>query len=196
MFLWMKINRGARHLPPPLFWFRIRKWDHSFVHDCVRLFLFVQLVLFFLSQDWWHAIPTFLILDSKMDSIVCISFVHDYIHLFSFVYLLLFFLPLRKGRGTCYPLFFWFWIWKSAQSFVFFYYIIVYVFFRLYTYYFSNFSWRGWGHAIPSFSDFGFENRLNRLYFVSTWLYTFFSFFVRTPLLSLSILHCISSIHV
>ncbi len=50
----------------------------SFVHDCIQLFSFVHLLLFFLSQGGWgHAIPPFLILDSKMDSIVCTSFVHD-----------------------------------------------------------------------------------------------------------------------
>ncbi len=34
--------------------------------------------------------------------------------------------------------------------------------------------------ASPPFSDFGFENELNRLYFVCTRLYTYF--FVCTPL--------------
>ncbi len=73
----------------------------SFVHDCIRLFSFVQLLLFFLCQGGWgHAIPPFLILDSKMGSIVFTSFVHDYIPLFSFVHLLLFFLPRGGGRGT------------------------------------------------------------------------------------------------
>ncbi len=38
--------------------------------------------------SWGHAIPPFLISDSKMGSIVCISLVHDYIRLFSFVHLL------------------------------------------------------------------------------------------------------------
>ncbi len=67
---------------------------------------------------------------------------------------------------------FWFWIRKWAQSFVLRLYTIIYVFFRLYTSYFSSSpSGGGWGHAIP-FSDFGFENGLNRLYFVCTRLYT------------------------
>ncbi len=96
-------------------------------------FSFVRLLLFYLSLGREHAIPPFLILDSKMGSIICISLVHDCIHLFSFVNLL----------------------------------------------FFTSF-WKGWGHAIPSFSDFGFENRLNRLYFVTTWLFT--SFFVCPPL--------------
>ncbi len=93
----------------------------------VCLFSFVHLLLFFLSQgSWGHAIPPFLILDSKMDWIGCIpiSFVHDCIPLFSFVHLLLFFL------------------WGG-----------------------------GWGTCYPSFSDFGFQNGLDRLYFVCTWLY-------------------------
>ncbi len=44
---------------------------------------------------------------------------------------------------------------------------------------------RGMLPAPSIFSDFRFENGLNRLYFVSTWLYT--SFFICTPLLSLTI---------
>ncbi len=65
----------------------------SFLHDCIQLFSFVHLLLFFLSRmGGGHAIPPFLILDSKMDSIVCISFVYDCIQLFSFVHLILFYL--------------------------------------------------------------------------------------------------------
>ncbi len=86
----------------------------------------------------------FLILDSKMGSIVCIPLVHD---------------------------------------------------FRLYTsHFFFYLSLKGLGTCYLSLSDFGFENGLNRLYFVTTWLYT--SFFVCTSLFSLTILRCISSIHV
>ncbi len=51
-----------------------------------------------------------------------------------------------------------------------------YVFFLLYTSYFSSLC-GGWGGLLtcyPPFSDFGFENRLNSLYFISTRLYVFF----------------------
>ncbi len=132
-----------------------------FVHDCIRLFSFVHLLLFYLP--WWgwergHATlfdfgfenglnrlymivyvcrpltflplpggglgtcnPPFLILDSKMDSIVYISFVHDCIQLFSFIHLILFYL-----------------------------------------------SW-GWGAVdMLHFFDFGFESGFNRLYFDCT----------------------------
>ncbi len=112
-----------------------------------------------------------------MDPIVCISLVNDCTCLFSFVHLLY----LSREAGDILSPLFWFWIRKWVQSFVFRYYMIVYVFFHLYTsYFFPTFSWRGWGHAIHSFSDLGFENGPNRLYFVSTWLYM--SFFVCTPL--------------
>ncbi len=216
--------------------------------------------------------PPFLILDSKIGSIICTSFVHDCIRLFSFVHLLLFFLPWRgeravdtlshfsdfgfengfsrfnfvctwlyttffvctsqtflppTGGGWGHATLFWFWYRKWAQSFVLCLYTIVCIFFRLCTFYFSSFFERGregdilsspflildskmgsvvcislvhhyirlfsyvhlllfylslggWGHAMSSFSDFGFENGPNRLYFISTWLYT--SFFVCTPL--------------
>ncbi len=46
-------------------------------------------------------------------------------------------------------------------------YTIVYLFFRLYTSYFSS-SPMGAGDMLSPFSDFGFENGLNRLYFVCT----------------------------
>ncbi len=57
---------------------------------------------YFSTSPWWgwgHAIPPFLISDSKMGSIVCISLLHDCIHLFSFVHFLFFFLPLPEEAG-------------------------------------------------------------------------------------------------
>ncbi len=59
----------------------------SFAHDCVRLFSFVHLLLFFLpfyEGAWDMLSPPFLILDSKMGSIVCISLLHNCIRLFPF----------------------------------------------------------------------------------------------------------------
>ncbi len=88
----------------------------SFVHDCIQLFSFVHLskdyktthlILFYLpwgGEGWLGTCYTFLILDSKMGSIVCTSFVYDCIRLFSFVHLLLFFLS-QAELGTCYPSF-------------------------------------------------------------------------------------------
>ncbi len=75
------------------------------------------------------------------------------------------------GAGNMlYPLF-WFWIRKWTQSFVFRLYMIVYSFFRLHTSYFST-SPGGGGGRMLHFFYFGFENELNLLYFVCTWLYT------------------------
>ncbi len=107
---------------------------------CTRLYTYffvcTPLTFLLLLGGWGHAIPPFLILDSKMGSIVCTSFVYNCIRLFSsFVHLLLFFLSWRGERAGD----------------------------MLY---------------IP-FSDFGFENGLNHLYFVCTWLYT--AFFVCIP---------------
>ncbi len=151
----------------------------SFVHDCIPLFSFVHLLLFFLSRGvgLGTCYPPFLILDSKMESIVCISFVQDYIQLFSFVHLILFFLSWGRG-GWVHATLFWFWIRKWAQSFVLRLYMIVCVSFRLYISYFSS-SPRWAGDMLFPFSDFGFDSGLNRLYFLCTWLYT--SFFVCTP---------------
>ncbi len=116
-----------------------------------------------------------------MGPIVCISLVHDCIRLFSFVHLLLFYLSLGGGRlWSCYPpfsdvefenglnrLYF-----VSTWLYTSFFICTPFTFFYLFL--------KDRGHAIPSFSDFGFENGLNRLYFVSTRFYT--SFFVCTPL--------------
>ncbi len=73
----------------------------SLVHDCIiRLFSFVHLWLFYLSLgEWGYAIPTFLILDSKMGLIVCTLLVHDGIRLFLFVHLWLFYLSTGRGAG-------------------------------------------------------------------------------------------------
>ncbi len=70
------------------------------VHDCIGVFLFVHLLLFYLSHGGGMGTPypPFLILDSKMGSIVCISLVLDCIRLFSFVHLLLFYLS--QGGGA------------------------------------------------------------------------------------------------
>ncbi len=62
---------------------------------------------------------------------------------------------------------FWFRIRKWAQSFVLRLYTIVCLFFRLYTSYFSI-SPVGGGGDMLHFFDFGFENGVNRLYFVCT----------------------------
>ncbi len=87
----------------------------------IRLFSFIHLFTYLPlpgggAGDMLSA--PFLILDSKMGSIVCISLVHDCIHLFSFVYLLLSTSPRMMGFEHAVPLF-WFWIRKWAQSFVF-----------------------------------------------------------------------------
>ncbi len=72
---------------------------------------------------------------------------------------------------------FWFRIRKWAQSFLLRLYTIVYVSFLLYTSYFLPLLGpEGTGDMLSPFSDFGFENGLNRLYFVRTWLYTSFLF--------------------
>ncbi len=71
--------------PAPLFWFRIRKWAQSFV---LRLYTIVyvsfRLYTFYFSSPPRGAgnmlSPPFLILDSKMGSIICTS-------LYSIVYL-------------------------------------------------------------------------------------------------------------
>ncbi len=92
---------GACRQPPFLIY--DSKWAQSFVHDCIRLFCLYT--SHFSSSPrggtWVRAIPLSLILDSKIDSIICILFVHDCIRLFSFEHLLLFFSPWRGG--TCYP---------------------------------------------------------------------------------------------
>ncbi len=76
----------------------------SLVHDCIRLFSFVHLLLFYVSLgELGRCCPHFLILNSKIGSIVCISLVHDCICVFSFVHLLLFFYLFMKGLWTCYP---------------------------------------------------------------------------------------------
>ncbi len=115
-----------------------------------------------------------------MGRIVCISLVHDCLRLFSFVHCLLSYLSQGWGAGTCDPPFL---ILDSKMGSIvcilFVHDCIRLVFFRLYTSYFST-SPREVGDMLSPFSDFGFENGLNRLYFVSTWLYT--SFFVCTHL--------------
>ncbi len=94
---------------PPLFWFRIRKWTQSFVFRKYMIvhsfFVCTPLTFLPLPEEAGDMLsPPFLILDSKMDSIVCILLVHECIRLLSFVHLLLFYLSLN-GLGTCYPSF-------------------------------------------------------------------------------------------
>ncbi len=177
-FLWKLFTVGACR-QPPLFWFRIRKWAQLFVHDGITLFLFVHLLLFFHFQGLSTCYPPFLILDSKMRSIVCTR-----LYMSSFVYTPLTFLPLlgRPGRdGDMLSPFSEF----GFENGLYRLYMIVYVFFRLYTSYFFPLP-RGAGDMLSPFSDFGFENRLIRLYFVCTWLYT--AFFICTPLTFLPLL--------
>ncbi len=127
------------------------------------VYVFFHLYTSYFSTSPWAAgdmLSPFLILDSKMGSIVCISLVHDCIRLFSFVHFLLFFYLFLIGLGTYYPLLFWFWIPKWAHSFVFRYYMIAYIFFYLY---------------FPPFS------RINRLFFVCAPIFLICA----TPLLKL-----------
>ncbi len=140
---------------------------------CTRLYtsFFVCTPLTFLplpGRGWGHAIPPFLILDSKMGSIVCTSFVHDCIRLFSFVHLLLFFLSQGGWEHAILD----FLILDSKMgsivgtSFVhdcirLFSFVQVSLFFL---------TWKGEraGDMLSPFTDFGFENGPNRLYFVCT----------------------------
>ncbi len=67
--------------PALLFWFRNRKWAESFVFRLYMIvYLFLRLYTSYFSTSLWGGgdmRSPFLILDSKMGSIVCNSFVHD-----------------------------------------------------------------------------------------------------------------------
>ncbi len=172
-------------LPATLFWFRIRKWAQSLVLclDKIVYFFFRLYISYFSSSPGglgtcYHPFSDF----GFENGLNCLYFVCTQLYTSSFVRTPLTFLPLLGGRGRgeglgyVIPLF-WFWIWKWTQSFVFRLYMIVYSFFRLYTSYFST-SLGGERHA--TLFDFGFQNGLNHLYFVCTWLYTASLFY--TPL--------------
>ncbi len=192
-------------LPAPLFWFIIRKWAQSIVcislvHDCIRLLSFVHLLLFYCSPltfllfpGWggWDMLSPF----SEFgfgNGLNRLYFVSTWLYTSFFVCTLHTFYLSQGGAG--YPPFL---ILNSKVGLIVCTSLVhdcICPFLFVHLLLFSTSSCRGLGHAITSFSDFGFENGLNLFYFVTTWLYT--SFFICTFLLALTILRCISSIHV
>ncbi len=142
----------------------------SLVHDFIRLF---HLCTSYFSTsprgDWGHAISPFLILNLKIGSIVCISLVHDCMRLFLFVQLLLFFLPLPEGAvDMLSPPFL---ILDSKMGPIICISLVhdcIHLFLFVHQLLFYLSQGGGLGTCYSSFSDFGFQNWLNRLYFVST----------------------------
>ncbi len=91
-----------------------------------------------------------------MGSIVCTFFVHDCIRLFSFVHLLLFFLSQGGGLEDMLSPFSDFGF-ENGHDRLYFVYLTFFL------------SQKGGGALVtcyPNFSDFGFENGFNRFYFV------------------------------
>ncbi len=139
--------------------------------------------------------PPFLILNSKMGSMVCNSLRHDCIHLFSFVHLLLFYLSLGGGwLRTCYSLFSDFGF-KNVLNHLYFVSTLLYTSFFVCTpLTFFYLFLKGLGTCYPLL--FWYWIRKWAQLFVFRHYVIVYIFFVCTSLLSLPILHCISSIRV